>query len=101
VYSPYDLGPREGKKWSSVKLKPSRDVFEMIGEEPMKFYKVGYSHTPWLDLTLMERIEYATTVYVRVGDWTHKAFECDGAEGEDTAEDGEGCEKGNWMWHYS
>jgi len=39
VYSPYDLGPREGRKWSKIGNKPSRDVFEMIGEDPMKFYK--------------------------------------------------------------
>jgi hypothetical protein len=40
VYSTHDLGPREAAKWSITKKKPKRDIFEMIGQDPRKFYKV-------------------------------------------------------------
>ena len=40
VYSVHDLGPREGMKWSELKRRPQRDVFEMIGRDPRQFYKV-------------------------------------------------------------
>jgi len=39
VYSVHDLGPREGMKWSELKRRPQRDVFEMIGRDPRQFYK--------------------------------------------------------------
>ena len=40
VYSVHDLGPREGQKWAELKRRPQRDVFEMIGEDPRRHYKV-------------------------------------------------------------
>jgi small subunit ribosomal protein S18 len=41
VYSLHDLGPREGAKWTRFAGKPARDVFEMIGTDPRKHYKVS------------------------------------------------------------
>jgi hypothetical protein len=53
VYSTHDLGPREGQRWSEMKRKPQRDVFEMLGQNPMKFYKVHLNpfSTPSLQLS--------------------------------------------------
>ncbi|KIW03102.1 ribosomal protein S18 [Verruconis gallopava] len=39
VYSLHDLGPREANKWSVLKKRPERDIFEMIGTDPLKHYK--------------------------------------------------------------
>jgi hypothetical protein len=42
VYSLHDLGPREGRKWTEMKRRPQRDIFEMIGQNPVKHYKVRH-----------------------------------------------------------
>ena len=42
VYSTHDLGPREAQKWSQLKRRPERDIFEMVGTDPRKHYKVRF-----------------------------------------------------------
>jgi hypothetical protein len=50
VYSLHDLGPREARKWQQLQKRRQRDVFEMIGQDPVRHYKVRHSihHPPLL-----------------------------------------------------
>jgi hypothetical protein len=40
VYAPHDLSPAETKKWR-LRTKPERDVFDLLGVDPMDEYKVS------------------------------------------------------------
>jgi hypothetical protein len=41
VYAPHDLSPAEMKKWR-IKMKPSRDAFDILAINPIDEYKVAY-----------------------------------------------------------
>lgn len=41
VYAPHDLSGVEMQKWKTTKRAPSRDVFDALGVDPRKLYKVS------------------------------------------------------------
>ncbi|KAI9769521.1 MAG: hypothetical protein M1840_003998 [Geoglossum simile] len=45
VYAPHDLSPAEMKKWR-VRVKPSRDAFDVLAINPIDEYKVTYFQFP-------------------------------------------------------
>ncbi|KAH0538119.1 hypothetical protein FGG08_005281 [Glutinoglossum americanum] len=50
VYAPHDLSPVEMRKWR-IRVKPSRDPFDVLAINPIHEYKVTYSppfETSWL-----------------------------------------------------
>jgi hypothetical protein len=40
VYAPHDLSSVEASKWKAYQRRPEKDVFDMLGENPIKHYKV-------------------------------------------------------------
>jgi small subunit ribosomal protein S18 len=40
VYAPHDLTIGEAKKWKKIMRRPEKDVFDMLGKNPLAFYKV-------------------------------------------------------------
>jgi hypothetical protein len=40
VYAPHDLSSVEAAKWKKTQRRPEKDVFDMLGENPVKHYKV-------------------------------------------------------------
>jgi small subunit ribosomal protein S18 len=40
VYAPHDLSVGEAKKWKRIQRRPEKDVFDMLGRNPIEFYKV-------------------------------------------------------------
>lgn len=42
VYAPHDLTIGEAKKWKKIVRRPEKDVFDMLGKNPLAFYKVCY-----------------------------------------------------------
>jgi small subunit ribosomal protein S18 len=40
VYAPHDLSSVEASKWKVNHRRPEKDVFDMLGENPIKHYKV-------------------------------------------------------------
>jgi hypothetical protein len=49
VYAPHDLTIGEAKKWKKIIRRPKQDVFDMLGKNPMTFYKVLLSYHLNLD----------------------------------------------------
>jgi hypothetical protein len=43
VYAPHDLSSVEASKWKKIERRPEKDVFDMMGENPTKHYKVRTS----------------------------------------------------------
>jgi hypothetical protein len=39
VYAPHDLTIGEAKKWKKIVMRPEKDVFDMLGKNPLAFYK--------------------------------------------------------------
>ncbi|KAE9969196.1 hypothetical protein BLS_005455 [Venturia inaequalis] len=39
VYAPHDLSIGEAKKWKKIVRRPEKDCFDMLGKNPMLFYK--------------------------------------------------------------
>lgn len=40
IYSPHDLTIGEAKKWKRIMRRPEKDRFDMLGKNPLQFYKV-------------------------------------------------------------
>lgn len=40
IYAPHDLTIGEAKKWKQIVRRPEKDCFDMLGKNPMLFYKV-------------------------------------------------------------
>lgn len=42
VYAPHDLSVGEAKKWRKIVRRPEKDCFDMLGKNPLLFYKVRH-----------------------------------------------------------
>lgn len=43
IYAPHDLSIGEAKKWKKIVRRPEKDCFDMLGKNPLLFYKVRLS----------------------------------------------------------
>lgn len=42
IYAPHDLSVGEAKKWRKIVRRPEKDCFDMLGKNPLLFYKVRH-----------------------------------------------------------